>query len=517
MFKIEKLSAREILDSRGRPTLQATCCLAGGRTGTASVPSGASTGKAEALELRDGDLRRYRGLGCRRAVANVNDCLNKAFSGRSFASQAELDRTMLELDGTPNKSNLGANAILAVSLAFARASARQRGVPLYRHFSDLLASSLSRQVPDEEHTLTPALSLSERERENLPSPEESAAPDRPSAMSETAFALREPGSAGVPPASSPSVSLGADQVAGCHPHSPPRTAALPALSFKVTTLPRPTINLFSGGQHAGLQAPLQDVLVVPAAARSMDEALAMTFAIYQSAAELTLQKYGMRLLRADEGGLAPPFPNAEAMLEDAVAAIIAAGFKPGEDVALAVDVASSHFYQSGRYQLGAESLDSSGMIEQLACWTSQYPIVSVEDGLAEDDWPHWPELTQRLGRRALVVGDDFLCTNPDRIRRAIETRAANTLLLKVNQIGTLTEALEANRLARAAGWRVTISARSGETEDDWLADLAVGWAGDQIKIGSLTQSDRLSKYNRLLAIEAETGLPLVGWPKGNAL
>ena len=425
MFKIEKLSALEILDSRGRPTVQATCWLTGGLAGTASAPSGASTGTAEALELRDGDARRYRGLGCRRAVGNVNECLNEAFSGRSFASQAELDRAMLELDGTPNKARLGANAILAVSLAFARVSARQRNVPLYRHFADLLASS----------------------------------------------------------------------------------------SNRVTTLPRPTINLFSGGKHAGSQSPLQDVLVVPAAARTMDEALAVTFAIYQCAADLTLQKYGMRLLRADEGGLAPPFPNAEAMLEDAVAAIVAAGFRPGEDVALAVDVASSHFYQGGRYQLGAESLDSSAMIEQLARWTSQYPIVSIEDGLADDDWTHWPELTQRLGARALVVGDDFLCTNPGRIRRAIETHAANTLLLKVNQIGTLTEALEANRLARAAGWQVTISARSGETEDDWLADLAVGWAGDQIKIGSITQSDRLSKYNRLLAIEAETALPLVGWPK----
>jgi enolase len=237
----------------------------------------------------------------------------------------------------------------------------------------------------------------------------------------------------------------------------------------------------------------------------------MMFDIYQCAAELTAKKYGMRLLRADEGGLAPPFKNAEAMLEDAIAVIRAAGFKPGEQIALAIDVASSHFYENGRYQLGAESLDSDAMIDRLAGWVSRYPIVSIEDGLAEEDWLHWPKLTERLGSQQLLVGDDLLCTNPRRIRRAIETSAANTLLLKVNQIGTLTEALEANQLARAAGWHVIISARSGETEDNWLADLAVGWAGDHIKIGSITQSDRLSKYNRLLAIEAETGLPLTEW------
>jgi enolase len=200
------------------------------------------------------------------------------------------------------------------------------------------------------------------------------------------------------------------------------------------------------------------------------------------------------------------------MLADAVEAIQRAGFEPGCQVALAVDAASSHFFSDGRYQLGEESLDSAGMIDRLTEWTEKYPIVSLEDGLAEDDWSHWPILRERLARRCLVVGDDLLCTNPNRIRRAIEMRAADTLLLKVNQIGTLTEAMEAHRLARAAGWRVTISARSGETEDDWLADLAVGWQGDQIKIGSITRSERLSKYNRLLEIEADLGLPTVNWP-----
>ena len=417
MFTIETVRATEILDSRGRPTVQATCRLAGGYEAMASVPSGASTGTAEALELRDGNPKRYRGLGCLRAVANVNEHLHLALAGRSFEDQEGLDRALIEIDGTPNKSRLGANAILAVSLAFARAVTVKNGTPLYQYFADCLGQS-------------------------------------------------------------------------------PRT------------LPRPAINLFSGGKHAGEQSPLQDVLVLTSSALTIDETLAMTFEIYQCAAELIAKKYGMRLLRADEGGLAPPFKNAEMMLEDAVLAVSAAGFEPGKDVLLAVDVASSQFHQKGRYQLGPESLDSNGMIDRLDRWLSQYPIVSLEDGLAEEDWSHWPKLTARLGGRAWLVGDDLLCTNPQRIRRAIETRAANALLLKVNQIGTLTEALEANRLARAAGWHVILSARSGETEDNWLADLAVGWASDHIKIGSITQSERLSKYNRLLAIEAETALPL---------
>jgi enolase len=421
MPTIKRLTGLEILDSRGRPTVQARCELAGGAVGAASVPSGASTGTAEALELRDGDPRRYRGLGCRRAASHINHDLGKALAGRSFDDQSQLDQALLDLDGTPNKSRLGANAILGVSLAFARAAAQERGLPLYRHFADLLGTPLQ-------------------------------------------------------------------------------------------TLPRLTVNLFSGGKHAGGQVAIQDVLVVPASAQTIDDSLAMTFAVYQAAIELTGAKYGMRALTADEGGLAPPFTSAEAMLVDAVEAIQTAGLEPGRDMALALDIASSHFYHNGRYRLGAETLDSQAMIEQLLSWLQRYPIVSLEDGLAEDDWSHWPELCQRVDRRALLLGDDLLCTHPARIRRAIDSQAATALLLKVNQIGTLTEAAQACRLARAAHWRVTISARSGETEDNWLADLAVGWAGDQIKIGSITQSERLAKYNRLLEIEAETALPLVGWP-----
>jgi enolase len=409
MSIIRRLTGLEILDSRGRPTVQATCELTGGVIGTVSVPSGASTGAAEAHELRDNDPGRYQGLGCRQAVSHINGELNDALANRSFDRQPQLDQALIELDGTPDKSRLGANALLAVSLA------------LYQYFANLLGQPLQ-------------------------------------------------------------------------------------------TLPRPTINLFSGGQHAGAQIPIQDVLVVPASANTIDEALAMTFNVYQAAVELVQHKYGMRMLTADEGGLAPTFPNTGAMLEDAIEAIRAAGLEPGRDVALAVDVASSHFYQDGNYRLGTETLDSTAMIEHLLAWLERYPIVSLEDGLAEDDWEHWPLFRAGVAGRALVLGDDLLCTNPARIRRAIETQAADALLLKVNQIGTVTEAAEACQLARSAGWQVTVSARSGETEDNWLADLAVGWAGDQIKVGSITQSERLAKYNRLLAIEAETDLPLVDWP-----
>jgi len=266
-------------------------------------------------------------------------------------------------------------------------------------------------------------------------------------------------------------------------------------------LPRPTINLFSGGKHAGGQVPIQDVLVVPVAAKTMDDALAMTYAVYHSAIALTARKYGSRPLKADEGGLAPPFPDVDTMLSDAVEAIHGAGYTPKRDVALAIDVAASHFFHDGRYHIEGQGLDSSGMLALLSGWVARYPIVSIEDGLAEDDWAAWPRLLSQTAGKILVIGDDLLCTNPDRIRHAVQLQAANGLLLKVNQVGTLTEAAEAWRTARQASWDVVVSARSGETEDNWLADLAVGWAGEYIKIGSIMQSERLAKYNRLLAIE----------------
>lgn len=420
MPKIEKLSGREILDSRGEPTVLATCVLEGGAWASASVPSGASTGTAEAFELRDGDPKRYRGLGCRQAAANIGRELHYALAGRVFMDQSELDRAIITLDGTPTKSRIGANAILAVSVAFARACALHRQIPLYRYFSDMLGSAAA-------------------------------------------------------------------------------------------ALPRLTINLFSGGKHAGQQVSIQDVLIIPISAQTVDQALVAASDVYQAAAELVFEKYGMRLLTADEGGLAPPFKSVDEMFLLAVESIKRAGYAPGKDISLGVDVASTHFYNNGRYDLDSDTLDSSGMIETIASWLERFPIISVEDGLAEDDWEHWPKLRETIAGRALTVGDDLLCTNPDRIQRAIERKACDALLLKVNQIGTLTEALEACRQARAGNWSVTLSVRSGETEDNWAADLAVGWRADQFKNGSIRQSERLAKYNRLLEIAETTGWRLTGW------
>jgi len=421
MLKIDRLSGREILDSRGRPTVLATCVLESGISASASIPSGASTGMAEAIELRDGDPRRYQGFGCRRAAANIGGVLQDALAGRVFTDQSELDRTMIALDGAPAKSRIGANAILAVSVAFARACAVYRGVPLYQHFADMFGSP-------------------------------------------------------------------------------------------VRVLPRLTINLFSGGKHAGQQVSIQDVLIIPMSPQSVDAVLVSAFDIYQSAAELVLRKYGMRLLTADEGGLAPPCSSSEQMLALAVESIERAGYVPGKDVFLGIDVAATHFYKDQQYKIDSEMLNSQGMIKIIARWLDQYPILSVEDGLAEDDWENWPRLREMIAGRALTLGDDLLCTNPDRIRRAIEISACDALLLKVNQIGTLTEALEACHLARKAGWSVTLSVRSGETEDNWAADLAVGWKADQFKNGSNRHSERLAKYNRLLEIEETTGLTLAEWP-----
>lgn len=417
MAEIASLHALEILDSRGRPTLYCACTLTSGAVGAGSIPSGASTGRAEAHELRDRDPRRYRGLGCQQAVRNVNDVIASALKGKPFADQVALDSALIALDGTPNKGRLGANALLAVSLAFARASATEQGLPLYSYFSALLGETPRR-------------------------------------------------------------------------------------------LPRLTVNLFSGGKHAGGQVSIQDVLLVPLNPTSIRESLAMLYNVYQTAAELIFERYGMRLLTADEGGLAPNFPDDETMLRDAVTAIERAGYRPGEDVGLAIDVASSHFYVDGRYHLNGQDLTGTEMIAQIERWVRDYPLISVEDGLAEEDWSHWTQLTAALPSGVLALGDDLLCTNPERIGKAIQLHAASALLLKVNQIGTFTEAAQAARLARSAGWQIVVSARSGETEDNWLADLAVGWHGDYIKVGSITQSERLAKYNRLLIIEAETGLSI---------
>jgi enolase len=410
MIKATHLYAFEILDSRGRPTVAATMRLADGSVATVSIPSGASTGKAEAKELRD-HLKPYRGLGCRQAVDNIRGPIAKAIVGREFLSQEDLDRSLNELDGTLDKSRLGANAILATSLAFARASAIHQGIELYQYFAHLL------------------------------------------------------------------------------PEGKP-------------ALPRLTVNLFSGGKHAFGQVAIQDVLVVTAAGWSVAASLAMIYEIYQTAAEIVATQYRARALRADEGGLAPPFQTSIEMLERASESIESAGYKLGSDVSLAIDVAASHFAQAdGSYRIDERKVSPEEMIDLLGSWRDRFPLISIEDGLGEDDWEYWPALRKRLGVGVLTLADDLTCTNPDRIKRAIGVGAANALLLKVNQIGTVTEAKNAYMLAREAGWKVSVSARSGETEDNWLADLAFGWSGDFIKVGSITQSERLAKYNRLLMIE----------------
>lgn len=415
---IEKLDAIEILDSRGRPTVLARLWATGAAApARAAVPSGASTGSAEAIELRDGDGSRHAGRGCRGAVTSVNGQIAAALVGRSFDSQQQLDETLIRLDGTPDKSRLGANAILGVSVAFARATAVTERLPLY----DVFAAGAGRGA---------------------------------------------------------------------------------------ASLPRPMINLFSGGKHAGGQVEIQDVLIIPRSTGTMDQALTVTCAVYAAASKLCAQKYETRPLVADEGGLAPPFASSRHMIADAVESIRLAGFDPGRDVALAIDFASSHFYADGRYHIDGRTLSSGEMVDLVIAWVGEFPIISVEDPLAEEDWAAWSILRARLGRRAMLVGDDLLCTNPVRVRRAIDSSSADALLLKVNQVGTVSEAAEALRLARGADWRVVVSARSGETEDDWLADLAVGFGGDYIKIGSITRSERLAKYNRLLEIGHDSGFAI---------
>ncbi len=411
---IAHVDGLEILDSRGNPTVQATVRLSDGSTGTAAAPSGASTGAFEAHELRDGDAARYRGKGVLRAVEHVRGEIARCAMGRDATDQAGLDRALIALDGTPGKARLGANAILAVSLATAAAAARHARLPLYRYLNPL---------------------------------------------------------AGAPA---------------------PR-------------LPLPMINLFSGGKHAGAQVDFQDFLIVPRGAETLARALEMTHAVYYAALDLLQERHGYQPLVADEGGWAPRLTSNEALLETAVAAIERAGLRPLEDVALAVDVASTHFFQAGRYRLAVEQRDlgAGEMIDRLEGWCRRYPILSIEDGLAEDDWEQWTVLTTRLGARCQVLGDDLFVTHPARIRRGIAAHSANSVLVKVNQIGTLTEALEALATARRAGWTTVVSARSGETEDAWLADLATGTGAGQIKVGSIARSERLAKYNRLLAIAHE--------------
>lgn len=412
---IRCVRALEILDSRGNPTLAAEVELSGGVAATAKVPSGASTGRHEALELRDGDPGRYAGKGVRKAVRNVEEVIGPALAGTDPEDQAAVDGRMIELDGTPGKSRLGANAILGVSCAVARAAAMARGVPLWRH-------------------------------------------------------------------------LAGDRGA---------------------SLPVPMVNILSGGLHAGRQFEFQDFLAAPYGFDTYSESLCAACAIHRAAKELLDERGCVLTGVADEGGWGPRLPANETALEVLTAAIERAGFRPGEQVVIAIDAASSHFYVDGRYYLRSEErwVSRGEMIDLLAGWAERFPVFSIEDGLAEDDWEGWERLTRRLGNRLQLLGDDLFVTNPGRLERGIRSGVANAVLVKMNQIGTLTETFQVIDRASEAGYRAVISARSGETEDDFLADLAVASGAGQIKVGSVTRSSRLSKYNRLLEIEQRSGLP----------
>jgi enolase len=422
MPKIVRIHAREVLDSRGKPTVEAEVHLEGGIVGRASVPSGASTGAAEACELRDGDSPWYDGLGVRRAVDSVLREIAPALRGADAADQAAIDRRLVELDGTTSKSRLGANAILSVSLAAARAAAEAERVPLYRHVANLLAAASGGET-------------------------------------------------------------------GANPR-----------------MPLPMVNMISGGKHAGGNLDFQDVLIIPAGSKDYPTQLEWIVRVYRRLGKLLREAGYEGYLVGDEGGYGPRLSSNREAVEFVVRAIEAAGLQPGSDVTLALDVAASHFYRDGGYFLAAEQgqrLSSSQLIDRLEGWASDFPIATIEDGLAENDWEGWQELTARLGQRVKLIGDDLFATNEKLLARGIETRAANAVLIKVNQIGTLSETFRTMLLARKHDYACIMSARSGETEDDFLADLAVGTAANYIKVGGVARSERLAKYNRLLRIAEE--------------
>jgi enolase len=407
---IRDIRALEILDSRGNPSVMVEVELSDETAASAKVPSGASTGSHEAIELRDGDSSHYGGKGVRKAVENVTRVILPALRGANADDQAAIDRRMIELDGTPNKSRLGANAILGVSCAVARAVARSRHMPLWRYLAG--------------------------ERRSV--------------------------------------------------------------------LPVPMVNILSGGLHAGRNFEFQDFLAVPLGFATYAEALEAIVAVHR-AARGVLETRGYALTGvADEGGWGPHLPTNETALNVMLEAIERATDHPDRQMGIAIDVAASHFFDDGKYALRTEgrSLSSAEMIDLLAGWVARSPVVSIEDGLAEDDWSGWQRLTETLGAKVQLIGDDLFATNPQRLERGIRERAANAVLVKMNQIGTLTETFQVIDRARAAGFRAVISARSGETEDDFLADLAVASGAGQIKVGSITRSERLAKYNRLLEIEA---------------
>jgi enolase len=413
MMLITAVHAREILDSRGNPTLEVDVRLEGGALGRAAVPSGASTGEHEAVELRDGDAARYKGKGVQQAVRNVHETIAPRILGSSAFDQPALDRILIELDGTPTKARLGANATLGVSLAAARAAASQLDVPLYRYIGGTWARAL----------------------------------------------------------------------------------------------PVPMMNVLNGGKHADNNVDLQEFMIVPLGAPSFREALRWGAEVFHTLAGV-LKKRGLNTAVGDEGGFAPSLASNEEALQVLVEAVEKAGFRPGEQIGLALDPASSEFYKGGRYVLqgeGGKTLTGAEMVEFYAGLVDRYPIVSIEDGLAEDDWEAWSLMTRRLGDRLQIVGDDLFVTNVERLSRGIREGVANSILVKVNQIGTLSETLAAIEAAHRAGYSAVISHRSGETEDVTIADLAVATNAGQIKTGSLCRTDRVAKYNQLLRIEEELG------------
>jgi enolase len=418
---IAAVRAWEILDSRGNPTIAAAVTLSDGASGQAQVPSGASTGRHEAVELRDADPSRYAGKGVLRAAGNIERILAPELLGIAASDLAAIDRRMIALDGTPDKSRLGANALLGVSCALARALAASSGRPLWQLLGEQFGS---------------------------------------------------------------------------------RPAALPV----------PMVNILSGGLHAGSNIEFQDFLAVPHGFTTFSGALEAIVAVHRAARELLVETGYTLTGVADEGGWGPRLAANEEAAIILTQAIERAGYQPGRQISIAIDAAASHFFVNGEYRLARESraLDSAGMVKLFEQWCGRYPVSSIEDGLAEDDWDGWHALTATLGDRVQLVGDDLFTTNPERVRRGIRDGAANAVLVKMNQIGTLSETFEVMSLARAAGYRLVVSARSGETEDSFLADLAVAASADQIKIGSITRSERLAKYNRLLELERIVNLPYGG-------
>ena len=413
MSAIVDIVGREILDSRGNPTVECDVLLESGVMGRAAVPSGASTGAREAIELRDGDKKRYLGKGVLKAVEHINTEISEAVLGLDASEQAFLDKTLIDLDGTDNKSRLGANAMLAVSMAVARAAAEESGLPLYRYFGGMN---------------------------------------------------------------------------GCQ-------------------LPVPMMNVINGGAHANNSLDLQEFMIVPVGAPSFREALRQGTEVFHALKKIIDGK-GMSTAVGDEGGFAPSVENHEAAIQLILQAIEEAGYTAGQDIVLALDCAASEFYKDGQYVLAGEGglqLDAAGWTDMLATWVDKYPIISIEDGMAEGDWDGWKLLTVKLGDKVQLVGDDLFVTNTKILKEGIDKHIANSILIKINQIGTLTETFQAIEMAKRAGYTAVISHRSGETEDSTIADIAVGTNAGQIKTGSLSRSDRMAKYNQLLRIEEDLG------------